>query len=273
MLRSRLSCKLITKTCEITARAAIVRITSEMLPSITRIEMPILQELIATGGVEDVRFLYERLRPYFPQLGDPTGEREGEANHPQQWRTYVQRAGRTLDEKREIERSGRGLWTITARGRKRVVEEETQFAVVERTSPDDATVRASLSHGDVQQMLIELGVILGHHAEREYEYYDVVWRASERSPRLTHVFEVQHKGSIDSALVKLKRAYEAQRSKPFLIVASERDTNRAQRELSLDRQGAFHEIGRVTTILSFTQLQRLHHALKSVAETLTSFFD
>ena len=52
-----------------------------------------------------------------------------------------------------------------------------------------------------------------------------------------------------------KRAYDAQRSKPFLVVASERDTNRAGRQLSAARTGPFHEIGRVTTILSFEQLR------------------
>ena len=30
-------------------------------PGVARIELPILQELVATGGVEDVRFLYNRL--------------------------------------------------------------------------------------------------------------------------------------------------------------------------------------------------------------------
>jgi len=101
----------------------------------------------------------------------------------------------------------------------------------------------------------------------------VVWRESETSPRLSHVFEVQHKGNIDAALAKLKRAYEAQRSKPFLIVASERDTNRANRNLSQARTGAFHEIGRATTLLSFEQLNRLHRALTSVEDLLREFFE
>jgi hypothetical protein len=122
-------------------------------------------------------------------------------------------------------------------------------------------------------MLVDIGRVLGRHAESEFEFYDVVWRESEQSPRLSHVFEVQRRGSIDAALAKLKRAYDAQRSKPFLIVASERDTNRAQKHLSLARTGAFHEIGRVTTILSFEQLRRLHRALTSVEELLIELFE
>jgi hypothetical protein len=101
----------------------------------------------------------------------------------------------------------------------------------------------------------------------------VVWREAEASPRLSHVFEVQHKGNLDAALAKLKRAHDAQRSRPFLVVASERDTNRAERQLSLARTGPFHEIGRVTTILSFEQLRRLHRALTSVEDTLGQLFD
>ena len=240
-------------------------------PGVERLELPILQELVATGGTDDVRFLYERLVAYFPQLesGETAGAGDRHTRAP--WRRLVQRAGRTLDEKREIERE-RGNWTITGAGRKRATEEATQFSLTE-TAARESNGNAPLTHGDVQQMLLDIGRILGHHAQREFEYYDVVWRASEASPRLSHVFEVQHKGNIDSALAKLKHAYDAQRSKPFLVVASERDTNRAHKHLSEARTGSFHEIGRVTTILSFEQLRRLHRALASVEEVLVRFFE
>jgi hypothetical protein len=78
---------------------------------------------------------------------------------------------------------------------------------------------------------------------------------------------------VDAALAKLKRAYDAQRSKPFLVVASERDTNRAERQLSAARTGPFHEIGNVATILSFEQLRRLHRALTSVEDILGQIFE
>ena len=237
-------------------------------PGVARLELPILQELAATGGTDDVRFLYDRLVAYFPQLSD--GDVRALANgHRKAWRRLVQRAGRALDERREVKRV-RGFWTITDRGRRRVAEESLQFE-----PPDPAAVaeEQALTHLDVQQMLCEIGRVLGLHAETEFDFYDVVWREGERSPRLSHVFEVQHKGNVDAALAKLKRAYDAQRSKPFLVVASERDTNRAERQLSLARTGPFHEIGRVTTILSFEQLRRLHRALTSVEDTLAQLFD
>lgn len=237
-------------------------------PGVARIELPILQELAATGGVEDVRFLYNRLAGYFPQL-DETDVRALANGHHAQWRRLVQRAGRVLADQRQIERR-QGRWTITAAGRKRVADEGQTFSLTET----HGSVRPEqLTHGDIQQMLLDIGRVLGYHAQSEFDYYDVVWRASETSPRLSHVFEVQHKGNIDAAMAKLKRAYEAQRSKPFLVVASERDTNRANKNMSQARTGAFHEIGRATVILSFEQLNRLHRALTSVEDLLKDIFE
>ena len=227
-------------------------------PVAERLELPILQELVATGGVEDVRFLYERLAAYFPQL-DGREVHALDNGHRKQWRRLVQRAGLQLSEQRQLERR-HGHWAITPAGRKRVAEEALDFSLAD-TAAQSSTGTMALTHVDVQQMLLDIGRVLGYHAQMEFEYYDVVWRTSAASPRISHVFEVQHKGNIDAALAKLKRAYEAQRSKPFLIVASERDTNRARRSLSQANTGAFHEIGRVTAILSFEQLHRLHRAL------------
>lgn len=239
-------------------------------PGVARLELPILQELAATGGMDDVRYLYERLVAYFPQI-DSVAHKAKSNGELRQWKRHVQRAGRELADRRQIERR-RGLWTITAQGRKRIAEEAASFSFPLVAAPA-LTGSAALSHTDVQQMLLDIGRMLGHHGESEFEYYDVVWRASETSPRLSHVFEVQRKGNVDAALAKLKRAYEAQRSKPFLIVASERDTNRANLQMSLARTGAFHEIGRVTKILSFEQLHRLHRALISVEDLLAEFIE
>jgi hypothetical protein len=237
-------------------------------PGVARIELPILQELAAMGGVEDVRFLYHRLAGYFPQLGEAEVRALSDGYHAQ-WRRLVQRAGRVLTDKREIERR-QGRWAITAAGRKRVSDEGQSYTLSETSE----TLRPEpLTHGDIQRMLLDIGRVLGYHAQSEFDYYDVVWRASESSPRLSHVFEVQHKGNIDAALAKLKRAFEAQRSKPFLIVASERDTNRANKNMSQARTGAFHEIGRATVIMSFEQLNKLHRALTSVEDLLKEIFE
>ncbi|HEX8070984.1 MAG TPA: hypothetical protein VF546_13595 [Pyrinomonadaceae bacterium] len=236
------------------------------LPGIARLELPILQELVATGGRDDVRFLYQRLVAYFPHFAD-AARRARSNGELRAWRRHVQRAGRALDDQRQITRDRRGLWAITQQGRRRVAEEAPSFSFAAPADAEEAGP-SSFTHADVQRMLVEIGAALGYHAEVEFDYYDVVWRADAASRRLSHIFEVQRKGNVDAALAKLKRAYDAQRSKPFLVVASERDTNRAQTQLSAARAGAFHEIGRVTNILSFEQLHRLHRALASVADLL-----
>lgn len=249
-------------------------------PNASRIEVPILQELVATGGKEDVRFLYERLIAYFPQPDEPQIDARQRTQKLDQWKRFVQRAGRALDEKHEIQRD-QGQWSITALGRTRVGEEELHFSITNESphaAPTDASaaVHADASDGAhrvVQQLLLDIGRVLGYYAESEFEYYDVVWRTDRMSPRISHVFEVQHKGNIDAALAKLKRAYDAQRTRPFLIVASEQDTNRARKSLSATGAGAFHEIGAVTKILSFAQLRKLHRALISVEDLLAEVYE
>ena len=108
-------------------------------------------------------------------------------------------------------------------------------------------------------MLVEIGAMLGRHAEAEFDYYDVVWRDTSASPRLSHVFEVQIAGSVDSALTRLKHAYDLQRSRPFLIVADERSANFAGKRLT----GSFHEIWDVITVIGVGDLRRLYDTLKS----------
>ena len=90
-------------------------------PAVARLELPILQELAATGGSDDVRFLYSRLVAYFPQLEEDES-RALKNGHRKQWRRLVQRAGRALSDQRQIERR-HGFWTITESGRKRVNDE------------------------------------------------------------------------------------------------------------------------------------------------------
>ena len=137
-------------------------------PHAARVELPILQELIATGGVEDVRFLYARLAGYFPQLGSEEVQSDDEDGHRKEWRRLVQRAGRTLEDRREVERL-RGHWTITTLGRRRVADEELRFSPAEAPAAEEP-----LTHGGVQAMLLEIGRVCGYHTQAEFEYYDAV---------------------------------------------------------------------------------------------------
>jgi hypothetical protein len=220
-------------------------------PEAARIELPILQELEATGGSDQLRYLYERLVRYFPQLTASDLAKASQSGR-NRWRRLVQRAGRQLSEKGELRRA-RSRWELTAKGRRRI-EMEAMRPTLELA---EKTARA-LSHKDVQQMLVEIGQMLGKHAEAEFEHYDVVWRDSPSAPRLSHVFEVQISGSIDSALTRLKQAYDFQRSRLFLIIADERHARFADRRLT----GSFREIWQTITVVGAGELQRLYEALK-----------
>lgn len=228
------------------------------LPISSTIEIPILQELNAVGGTDDVRFLYERLSGYFPQISESeiSEIKRGENNG---WRKAVQKAGKMLDEKNFLRRS-RGLWTITEKGKAVIETESSGFTLANLKS-------AELNHLNIQEMLIEIAESLGFYAEKEFEYYDVIWRENKNSSRISHVFEVQSKGNIDSAFAKLKRAFDAQRSKPFLILSSERDTNRALKSLNQE----FRELEKSITILSFAELRKIHENLAAISNFLPKF--
>jgi hypothetical protein len=227
-------------------------------PEAARLELPILQELEATGGSDQLRYLYERLVRYFPQLTSEELEQRTATNRSG-WHRVVQRAGRQLVEKGEVRRE-RTLWTLTPKGRKRVEDEAMRLT----PAPASTERQRVVSHKEAQLMLVEIGAMLGKHAEAEFEYYDVVWRDGPSSPRLSHVFEVQVAGSVDSALTRLKHAYDSQRSRPFLVIADERAGRFAGRRLS----GSFHEIWDVITVIGTGELQRLHESLKAQEELL-----
>src|SRR5262245_219576 len=94
-------------------------------PETSRLELPILQELKATGGSDQLRYLYDRLARYFPQLTeqDLAERSEGGRSH---WRRIVQRAGRELEASGELRRE-KSEWKLTAKGARRVEAEAMQL--------------------------------------------------------------------------------------------------------------------------------------------------
>ncbi len=229
-------------------------------PKSTSVETPILQELLAVGGSDDLKFLYERLIAYFPQITSQEVS-EIQSNNLPNWRKLIQRAGKNLDDNGLIKRD-RGFWSITEKGQKLVEIEIFDFEFKENN-------QTILSHNIIQQMISEIGSNLCFYSETEFEYYDVVWREVPQASRLSHVFEVQSKGNIDSAFAKLKRAYQAQRSKIFLVISSERDLKRAKNSLKRE----FQDIENELTILTFTQIQNLHQSINSNKEILSTLLE
>lgn len=234
-------------------------------PQSSRIELPILQELKATGGEEKLKFLYGRLVPYFPQLTDKDLRTETDAGR-NKWKILVHRAGQALVETGELKRLG-GKWELTEKGSRRAEDEAMIIGL-----PSNS-VKPLPSHDDIKKKLVEIGRMLGKHAEEEYQRYDAVWKDSAISPRISHVFEVQIKGKLESALTKLKHAYDVQRSKPFLVISNELDTRKSSQLLQPCLSDSFYEIGNVTTVLSVEDVERIYQALSSIRGNLEKIFE
>lgn len=228
-------------------------------PESSRLELPILQELKATGGRDQPRYLYDRLPMYFPQL-TPQELAEKTSAGRSRWHRVVQIAAKHLLEQGELRRAGTA-WELTNKGARRVEAEDLPITIV-KAAPEP--YERTLTHKEAQRMLVEIGVLLGRFAEAEYEHYDVVWRDSFSAPRLSHVFEVQISGSVDSALTRLKHAHDTQRSQLFLVISDERDQRFAGKRLS----GSFHEILDIINIIGIGELQTLYESLKATQSLL-----
>ena len=128
----------------------------------------------------------------------------------------------------------------------------------EPTTPALAAV-----HDELKGRLVEMGRILGMYAEPEYEIdgfkYDVVWKERE-DLGVRKAFEIQHRGSVDSALIKLKHAHDMWRSDLFLIVTGEKDIEKAKKLLAPKLYGAFHEISH-TKVVGPETVRELHEAV------------
>jgi len=118
-----------------------------------------------------------------------------------------------------------------------------------------------LTHSELITMLVELAEMFGKSAEREYlagpYRYDAVWkRVKVGNP--TKVFEVHDKGVLDSALAKLKHAYDIWSADLFLVVTKHEDKERAKLLLA----GSFHEIGDVTTLIQPEEIKDMYEYKK-----------
>jgi hypothetical protein len=97
-------------------------------------------------------------------------------------------------------------------------------------------------HKDIQNKIEEIGKILGRYTKSEYRTrlyrYDVVWKEAQR---VSHVFEIQAGGDVDTALSKLKDAYyNMGQPNLLLIVASQEDRSRAEQLISVSGDNEFN---------------------------------
>ena len=208
--------------------------------------MPILLEVEAAGGeVRPTLSFFREIATYFPQITEDdlqTTNRTGINT----WENRVHWTRLKLVHNGYLDRSRYGVWRITQKGKERITNQVGQVAV--------AREKKESMHSQLGRQLDEIGRILGKYSRREFREgpysYDVVWKDAEWLPRVTHAFEVQDRGNVLEALVRLKHAHDNWGARLFLVVTGQKDRARAEKLLVPYFSGAFHEIAPVTTLLT-----------------------
>lgn len=122
-------------------------------------------------------------------------------------------------------------------------------------------------HNAIRDTIHDIGVIKGVVSEIEYPIegmrIDVVWKKVKRGNPYV-VFEVQVGGNFFEALTKLKHAYDMWNSIPYLVT-----TQKYEEKAAHLLEGSFHEIQKVTRIINWREIERLHNLLKKIQKLET----
>lgn len=236
-------------------------------PKQSEIELPILLEIEAAGGkVRLNTAFFQEIATYFPQLTEDD-LRATNRSGINTWENKVHWTRLRLVHKDEIDKSRYGIWQITPQGRERIKREVGEIR--------QARQRKESIHVQLSRKLEDIGRILGKYARRELKEgpyaFDVVWKDAEWLPRVTHVFEIQDKGSVLEALVRLKHAYDNWGARLFLVVTGEKDRVRVEKLLIPYFSGAFHEIGSATVLLSPEEIEELYSTLSRFRDVFARF--
>jgi len=226
-----------------------------------------LLEIDAAGGeLRPTAAFFKELATYFSQVTDDD-LRTSNKTGINTWENRVHWARLKLVHKGQIDKSKYGVWQITEKGRARIREEVGEVAQAKQ-------IKESV-HSKLARQLEEIGWILGRYARREFREgaynFDVIWKDAESFPRVTHVFEVQDKGNVLEALVRLKHAYDNWGARLFLVVTGEKDRTRVERLLAPFFAGAFHEIGGQVALLGAADVERLHSTFSQFRDIMNRF--
>ena len=140
-------------------------------PEAARVELPILQELEATGGSDQLRYLYDRLVRYFPQLTAEDLDNRSRAGRTAAPRWCI--PGRQLTER--VRCAARHRWSMTARGRRGYADAYTL------TPPQRLLPKLSAQSRISGLNAFEIGPCLA--ATRSKYEHTVVWRDIAAAPR------------------------------------------------------------------------------------------
>lgn len=124
------------------------------------------------------------------------------------------------------------------------------------------TTSAPSEHDELIKMIVEIGEMWGKYSQSNYHHerfiYDAIWKKLETGVP-SHVFEVQIRGNLSDALMRLKHAHDLWSSKLFLIL-TEKDREKAEWSFS----GVLHEIKDVTELISTEELKKYYETKKQI---------
>jgi hypothetical protein len=107
----------------------------------------------------------------------------------------------------------------------------------ETLQPPIATDLTDFDHNEVIEQLVAIGEWMGFQAKKEQTIargakVDALWQAQIANlGKVTYVFEVQRRGSVDSLILNLQRAQNNPSVQRLIIVANARDLSRVRQEI------------------------------------------
>lgn len=151
----------------------------------------------------------------------------------------------------------RGLGYVTKDGQKYTLTAEGK-SLVEIVSEEKRP-----THKEIQDIIVQLGDVLTHHAEKEYPvegyFLDVVWKKI-RTGVPSDVFEIQLHGNLHEAFSKLKHAYDKWNSTPYLVTTSQNKQKAESLAIS-----SFQEIEGIVKVLTFEELMEWYDSVKQAS--------
>lgn len=125
--------------------------------------------------------------------------------------------------------------------------------------------KESISHGEIQDLIVELGNNLNYFAEKEFRIdgykLDVVWkRTVDAAP--SEAFEVQKRGNLRQAIENLRHAWGKGISKLYLVVFTTKDKMKAERLVDV----SLHDIKDHVYVRTIKEIMKWHNSTKTAAE-------
>lgn len=271
-----------------------------VMPMMESVRLPLLKTIADGGGELRMNDAITLVEQCFAELTEEDKQRRL-ASEGLAWPNRVQWARQKLVLEGYLYREPRGIWRITPDGLAYLGQHwaswkpryssssQSEDAVRALESPDESAISMLVEEEDagrdaelleppprlhrrLQEMLREVGSILGYHSETEYResphVYDVVWKEYPGATRASVVFEVQDRGNLIEALAKLQHAKDCWGSRLFLIVTGERDHRRVDQLVAPLLVGTFHRLARDMMVLAAERVVELHGALDSNRELL-----